>query len=117
MVVSLIIWSVSGHCKKLAPEFSIAGEKLKKNTPPLAIAKVDATANNKLATQFEVKGYPTLLWFVKGVHSEFNGGRTADEIVNWILKRSGPPSIKLESKDELEAKKTSDKLVVRKHTC
>jgi len=33
-----------------------------------------------------------LKWFVNGEPSDFNGGRTKDEIVNWINKRSGPPS-------------------------
>ena len=33
----------SGHCKKLAPEFSSAAEILAKNEPPVMLAKVDAT--------------------------------------------------------------------------
>jgi hypothetical protein len=29
---------------------------------------------------------------VNGEATEYNGGRTKDEIINWINKRSGPPS-------------------------
>lgn len=32
-----------GHCKKLAPEYSIAGEKLHASGLPIKIASVDAT--------------------------------------------------------------------------
>jgi len=53
----------SGHCKALAPEYVKAAERLAKNDPPYHIAKVDATANTKLAQRFEIKGYPTLYFF------------------------------------------------------
>jgi protein disulfide-isomerase A1 len=81
----------------------------------MRIGKVDATEQTKLAGKYEVKGYPTLMWFVNGVQSEFTGGRTADEIVSWIVKRSGPPSTKVETKEAIEEKKASDKLVVSFH--
>jgi protein disulfide-isomerase A1 len=54
----------SGHCKKLTPEYAAAAAILETQSPPLYVAKVDATENNALAERFEVKGFPTLLWFV-----------------------------------------------------
>merc|ERR1719243_258713 len=84
-----------GHCKKLAPEYEAAAEVLAKNDPPLAIAKVDATENKKLAERFGIRGFPTLFWFVNGEKQEYNGGRTKDTIVSWVLKKSGPPSTKV----------------------
>lgn len=54
----------SGHCKKLAPEYVQAAAQLAARDPPLYLAKVDATENNKLAERFEIKGFPTLNWFV-----------------------------------------------------
>lgn len=40
--------------------------------------QVDATVESELGTQFGVKGYPTLKWFVDGVEaSDYNGGRDA----------------------------------------
>lgn len=53
----------SGHCKKLAPEYSAAAEVLAKNDPPLSLAKVDATAEKKLAEKYGIQGFPTLFFF------------------------------------------------------
>ena len=53
----------SGHCKKLTPEYEGAAEVLSKNDPPIALAKVDATAEKTLAERFGIQGFPTLFWF------------------------------------------------------
>jgi len=81
-----------GHCKSLAPEYAKAAATLAKNDPPLYLAKVDATEQKKLGERFEIQGFPTLAFFDHGNKMEYNGGRTADDIVNWILKKTGPPS-------------------------
>ena len=54
----------SGHCKKLTPEYAAAASVLAEKNPPRYLAKVDATENKDLAERFEVKGFPTLIWFV-----------------------------------------------------
>jgi len=81
-----------GHCKKLTPEYEGAAEVLSKNDPPIALAKVDATVEKTLAERFGIQGFPTLFWFKNGEKSEYSGGRTKDTIVNWVVKKSGPPS-------------------------
>lgn len=77
-----------GHCKKLAPEYSRAALKLR-NANGAPLAKVDATVEKALGERFGIKGYPTLKFFINGSPVEFNGGRTEDEIVNWVNKKSG----------------------------
>ncbi len=47
----------------------------------------------------------------KGVQSEFTGGRTENDIVNWILKRVGPPSTEVTC-EVLAEKATTDKLAL-----
>ena len=78
-----------GHCKKLAPEYSKAAKKLKALENPTSLAKVDSTVEKAVAERFQIKGYPTLKFFVNGSPIDFNGGRTEDEIVSWINKKSG----------------------------
>merc|ERR1712184_56734 len=64
-----------GHCKSLAPEY--------------------AKAAGVLAEKFEVRGYPTLKFFKNGKPTEYNGGRTADTIVTWVEKKTGPAAVAL----------------------
>lgn len=90
-----------GHCKKLAPEYAKAAKTLKNKDPPIRIAKIDATENKESATKYGVTGFPSLKFFTNGVASEYTGGRTEETIVSWMVRKTGPPTEKLESADEL----------------
>ncbi len=59
----------------LAPEYEKAAKELSNRTPPIPLAKVDATAESDLATRFDVSGYPTLKIFRKGKAFDYNGPR------------------------------------------
>ncbi|GJN28712.1 hypothetical protein PR202_gb16869 [Eleusine coracana subsp. coracana] len=74
-----------GHCKKLAPILEEAATTLQSDEDVL-IAKMDATAND-VPSQFDVQGYPTL-YFVgpSGKLTSYDGGRTAEDIVDFIKK-------------------------------
>merc|ERR1719326_2243116 len=85
-----------GHCKQFAPEYAAAAKQLKGSTPPVPLAKVDATAETKLAEQYGVRGYPTIRLFIDGRDQEYTGGRTEQSIVTWVHKKTGPPAVQLE---------------------
>lgn len=53
---------MSGHCKKLAPEWEKAAKVLKESDPPVTLVKVEATeeGNKELATKYGVGGFPTI---------------------------------------------------------
>lgn len=84
-----------GHCKQLAPEYEKAAAALKDYEPKVVLAKIDATAEESLAQEFEVQGFPTLIWFNKGKQIAYGGGRTESEIVAWVKKKTGPPAVEL----------------------
>jgi len=61
------------------------------------LGKVDSTEHAKLSEKFEVRGYPTLKFFRNGKAIEYSGGRTADTIVSWLEKKTGPPAKTLDT--------------------
>jgi len=84
-----------GHCKKLAPEYAGAAAVLAQQSPPQYVAKVDTTEQTALGERFEIKGFPTLVWFRNGKREDYTGGRTKDTIIQWINKKTGPASKEL----------------------
>jgi len=92
-----------GHCKALAPEYAKAAKKLEEANSPIKLGKIDATVETALTEKHLVKGYPTLKFYRKGNQIEYTGARQADEIVNWLLKKTGPPAKDLPTVDEAKA--------------
>jgi len=86
-----------GHCKNLEPHWKKAASELKGK---VKLGAVDATVHQQLASQFGVQGYPTIKYFPAGAKSgpeEYDGGRTADDIISWAMDKHGqsipPPEL------------------------
>lgn len=58
--------------------------------PSVSISKIDCTQNRPICQEFEVKGYPTLLWIVDGKKDEkYSGSRSLDEFKIFIEAKTG----------------------------
>jgi protein disulfide-isomerase-like protein len=79
-----------GHCKNLAPAYEIVGDAFARESS-VVIAKVDADAHKEIGSKYGVSGFPTLKFFPKGQTEpkEYNGGREASDIVDFINKEAG----------------------------
>jgi len=78
-----------GHCKKMKPDYAAAARQLTEEGVVHVLAAVDATAETGLGQQYEVRGYPTLKLFRRGVVLEdYNGGRGKKELVEYIRKKA-----------------------------
>merc|ERR1719409_81959 len=71
---------------------------------PTAVELTDAsfeaaTAETDLAEQYQIRGYPTLKFLTEGKALEYTGGRTAESLVAWTMKKVGPAAHKVENVD------------------
>jgi len=77
-----------GHCQKLAPTLDEVAVLLQ-NDGDVIIAKMDATTND-IPPDFAVDGYPTMYFYSSaGNLLPYEGGRTAEEIIDFIKKNKG----------------------------
>jgi len=88
-----------GHCKKLVPEYEKAATELKGKA---VLAKLDATTETNAAESHDIRGYPTIKLFRKGKPTEYKGGRTAQNIVEFIEKYIGDAVTSLASSSDVK---------------
>ncbi|TXG73856.1 hypothetical protein EZV62_002435 [Acer yangbiense] len=101
-----------GHCQALAPEYAAAATELKSANEDVVLAKIDASEESELSQEYDVQGFPTVLFFVDGVHKPYPGARTKDAIVTWIKKKTGPGVYNITTLEEAERILTSENKVV-----
>ena len=89
--------------------------------PPVVLAKVDANEdqNKALASQYEVKGFPTIKILRKGGKAvqDYNGPREANGIVEYLKKQSGPASAEIKTAEDASSLIVDKKIVVVSVLC
>ncbi|KAL8166833.1 hypothetical protein V2J09_008332 [Rumex salicifolius] len=101
-----------GHCQSLAPEYAAAATELKAEDAQVVLAKVDATAESKLADEYKVEGFPTIYFFADGEQKTYNGHRNKEAIVAWLRKKTGPGINNVTTTEQAEKVLRSDSIAV-----
>ncbi|XP_060949573.1 protein disulfide-isomerase TMX3-like [Limanda limanda] len=91
-----------GYCKKLEPVWNDVGMELKSSGSPVHVGKMDATAYSGMASEFGVRGYPTIKLLKGDLAYNYKGPRTKDDIVEFANRVSGPAVRPLPSKQMFE---------------
>lgn len=97
-------------------QYEKAASTLSTTDPSIVLAKVDASGeeNKEIASEFEVRGFPTLkiLRYGGSVVQEYKGPRDADGIVTYLKKQNGPASTEIKSPEDASAIVDDDKILV-----
>jgi protein disulfide-isomerase A1 len=87
-----------GHCKRLVPEYEIVSAFFKDSN--VAIAKIDASTHNTAASTHGIRGFPTLKLFSDGNAVDYEGDRSSMAMIQWLRKKTGPPTKHLNSEKD-----------------
>ncbi|XP_066580118.1 protein disulfide-isomerase TMX3 [Amia ocellicauda] len=79
-----------GHCKKLEPVWQDVGAEMRSSGSPVRVGKMDATAYSSVASEFGVRGYPTIKLLKGDMAYNYKGPRTKDDIVEFANRVAGP---------------------------
>ncbi|XP_029978814.1 protein disulfide-isomerase TMX3 [Sphaeramia orbicularis] len=91
-----------GYCKKLEPVWHDVGVELKTSGSPVRVGKMDATAYSGIASEFGVRGYPTIKLLKGDLAYNYKGPRTKDDIVEFANRVAGPAVRALPSRQMFE---------------
>ncbi|GFO25416.1 protein disulfide-isomerase tmx3-like [Plakobranchus ocellatus] len=86
-----------GHCKKLEPIFREVAKELQQMGSEITAAKLDCTRFTEVASEFSVRGFPTIMFISGDRVYTHRGDRTKDEIIEFALRAKGPTVRKLTS--------------------
>lgn len=89
--------------KKLAPVWEELAHSLE-HEPEISVAKIDCTQYRSICSQFDVKGYPTLLWIEEGKKiDKYQGVRSHEELKKYVDKMAGSVEKEVEEEKKEEA--------------
>jgi thiol-disulfide isomerase/thioredoxin len=76
-------WCVQSQA--LLPEFAAAAGLLADHGSGVVFAKLDAINNPNVASQYSIRGFPTVLFFTNGSRAEYSGGNS-----RWVVAEICP---------------------------
>lgn len=93
-----------GYCETLAPVLDHVAKSLHDQNVSAKIAKIDLSMqeNEVISSQEKIDGLPTLLLYRAGVrYNEYHGNRSENDLLEYMLWRSGPPARFITSQVEI----------------
>ena len=78
-----------GHCKKLEPVWKHVAQSL--GDTQVRVARVDCTRFSKVAQEYNIRGYPTIMFLNGDNVYNYEGDRTREDIVAFARRLMGPP--------------------------
>nr|AAH95139.1 Thioredoxin-related transmembrane protein 3 [Danio rerio]AAI64528.1 Tmx3 protein [Danio rerio] len=78
------------YCHTFEPVWTEVGAELKSLGSPVNVGKIDTTAHTSIATEFNIRGYPTIKLFKGDLSFDYKGPRTKDGIIEFTNRVSGP---------------------------
>ncbi|XP_077126228.1 protein disulfide-isomerase TMX3 [Ranitomeya variabilis] len=79
-----------GHCKKLEPVWNEVGIEMRSSGSPVRVGKMDATVHSSIASEFGVRGFPTIKLLKADMAYNYRGPRTKEDIVEFANRVAGP---------------------------
>ncbi|XP_063307683.1 protein disulfide-isomerase TMX3 [Pelobates fuscus] len=79
-----------GHCKKLEPVWNDVGTEMRTSGSPVRVGKMDATVHSGLASEYGVRGFPTIKLLKGEMAYNYRGPRTKEDIVEFANRVAGP---------------------------
>uniref|UniRef100_A0A336KFI3 CSON002835 protein n=1 Tax=Culicoides sonorensis TaxID=179676 RepID=A0A336KFI3_CULSO len=88
-----------GFCKRLKPDFSLAATELKQDYV-LAAIDLNRPENAVLRRQYNISGFPTILYFEGGIPKyTFEGENNKEGLVSFMKNPTAPPPSKPKEED------------------
>lgn len=103
-----------GHCKKLAPIYDEVATELKNQGSTVRLAKIDCDQHGGVKSTYGVQGFPTLIFFNNGQSQKYQGQRSKEFMVNWLLKKTRDAVVAISS-SELEGLASNGKVNIVYH--
>ena len=97
-------------CKELLPELQKVAESKDANNMNLIFAKIDVDYHTAISDKYNIRGFPTIIFFVNGKQEEiYNGKRDMNSIIEWFYKRLVNPIHLIESINDIKEFADDDK--------
>lgn len=73
-----------GHCKRFKPTWHQFADQVGHR---INVAQVNVDESKGLAERFSIKGYPTLLFFKRGMYYKYMGNRTIEDMSTFAFEK------------------------------